>query len=155
MRLQRYAVFLSGLNYEIQHRPAAHNANADSLSRLPLPTERTAVDTTDKLQVNMLHELPIDHTDIRRNTQKDTVLSRVYTSVQTGEWPETKHEFEPYYRRRFELSTQLGCLLWGGARVYPTTPSGGCAERVARNPYGDRENKGTRAQLLLLSQDRQ
>ena len=79
MRLQRYALFLSGLNYEILHRQAAENANADLLSRLPLPTQRTTLDEIDQLQVKMLHSLPIDNTHIKRYTQKDAVLARVYS----------------------------------------------------------------------------
>ena len=62
-------IFLSGLNYEIVHRPAAKNANADSLLRLPLPTERTALEDVDKLQINMLHQQQIDAADIRHCTQ--------------------------------------------------------------------------------------
>ena len=50
-------IFLSGLNYEIVHRPAAKNANADSLSCLPLPTERTALGDVDKLQINTSFQL--------------------------------------------------------------------------------------------------
>ena len=119
MRLQRYALFLSGLNYEILHRPAAENANADLLSRLPLPTQRTALDEIDQLQVKMLHTLPIDNTHIKRYTQKDTVLARVYSYTQTGEWGEREGEFAPYYRRRHELSTQLGVLMWGARVVIP------------------------------------
>ncbi|GFS03076.1 transposon Tf2-6 polyprotein, partial [Elysia marginata] len=37
-RQQRYAVFLSGFDYSIEYRNS--NANADSLSRLPLPTNQ-------------------------------------------------------------------------------------------------------------------
>ena len=145
MRLQRYAVFLSGLNYEIVHRPAAKNANADSLSRLPLPTERTALYDVDKLQINMLQQLPIDATDIRRCTQRDTVLAQVYTSVQTGEWPETEGEYAAYYRRRNELSTQLGCLMWG-ARVIIPPP----LHAATCYTHGNRENKIACSQLFLV-----
>ena len=119
MRLQRYAVFLAGLNYDILHRTAAKNANADSLSRLPLPSQRTAVDTTDKLHINMLQELPIHHKEVRRSTQHDAVLSRVYTSVQTGKWADTDNEFLFYYTRRTDISTQLGCLLWRARVAIP------------------------------------
>ncbi|KAK7004223.1 Pol polyprotein [Biomphalaria glabrata] len=36
-RQQRYAVFLSGFNYTIEFRNSKSHANADGLSRLPLP----------------------------------------------------------------------------------------------------------------------
>jgi hypothetical protein len=34
-RLQRYALFLSGFDYEIEHRSSTQHCNADGLSRLP------------------------------------------------------------------------------------------------------------------------
>ena len=36
-RLQRWAVLLSAYSYEIRFKPTADHANADGLSRLPLP----------------------------------------------------------------------------------------------------------------------
>ena len=35
-RLQRYAIFLSGLNYKIEYKTSVDNANADCLTSLPL-----------------------------------------------------------------------------------------------------------------------
>ena len=136
MRLQRYAVFLAGLNYDILHRTAAKNANADSLSRLPLPSQRTAVDTPDKLHINMLQELPIHHKEVRCRTQQNAVLSRVYTSVQTGKWAETDHEFVLYYRRRTDLSTQLGCLLWRARVAIPPSQCAAVLEEIHKTHAG-------------------
>ena len=36
-RVQRWALTLSGYNYQIEHRPGTKLGNADGLSRLPLP----------------------------------------------------------------------------------------------------------------------
>ena len=47
------------------------------------------------------------------------MLVRVYSYTLTGEWGEREGEFAPYYRRRHELSTQLGVLMWGARVVIP------------------------------------
>ena len=44
-RVQRWALTLSGYNYQIQHRPGKTLGNADGLSRLPLPNSIKEVST--------------------------------------------------------------------------------------------------------------
>ena len=121
-RLQRYAVFLSGLNYAIEHRRGSRHANCDALSRLPLKDNSSTdstLDTTDVLFMNALGDLPIDSADIKRYTQRDVTLSKVYGYLQSGEWIQTDDAFTPYYRRRTELSTFDGCIFWGNRIVIP------------------------------------
>lgn len=54
-RLQRYAIFLQGYNYKIQHIKGSNNLSADSLSRLPINvyTESTE-ETCDNLHLNFI-----------------------------------------------------------------------------------------------------
>ena len=124
MRLQRYAIFLSGLNYTIEYRSAKHHGNADSLSRLPLRSRdnevvNTALDTTDIIAVNLLDQLPVDQKSIKYYTQKDPTLSRVMNFVLTGDWTEKDNEFQAYYRKREELSCHSGVLFWGHRVIIP------------------------------------
>ena len=87
-RLQRWAIQLSGYQYEIRYRSSSENANADGLSRLPLPTTVADQDMqsveliawSDEAQmVNTLKlsSLPITPAKISRATERDCVLSRV------------------------------------------------------------------------------
>lgn len=121
MRLQRYAIFLSGLNYTIQYRSSKENKNCDSLSRLPLNDDdnKSIKDTTEIVQINWLDSLPISSYDIKKHTQRDPVLANVYQYVLSGEFIKTDGQFAPYYHRRNELTTQSGCLLWGSRVIIP------------------------------------
>lgn len=50
---------------------------------------------------------------------KDPVLARVREYILRG-WPKMKSpELIPYTQRQEELSTQEGCILWGGCAVVP------------------------------------
>jgi hypothetical protein len=55
-------------------------------------------------------------------TDRDPILSKVKRWVLSG-WPEhdlsKEVEFKPFVRRRYELSTEDGCLLWGSRVVVP------------------------------------
>lgn len=56
---------------------------------------------------------------IKKWTDKDPVLARVREYILRG-WPKmNSSEFIPYTRRQEELSTQEGCILWGGRVVVP------------------------------------
>ena len=121
MRLQNYAVFLSGLNYSIKYRTTSENGNCDCLSRLPLPTKTTSVktDAADEFEINQLESIPVNANDVKKHTQKDPVLSRVYSFIQSGRWDKQTSEYEPYYNRKTELSTQSGIIFWKNRVVIP------------------------------------
>ncbi|XP_021354167.1 uncharacterized protein K02A2.6-like [Mizuhopecten yessoensis] len=122
-RMQRYALFLSGLTYDIEYKHTKAHGNADSLSRLPLKGEGP-VDSDDDKAINALHisqldQLPVTQTQIRRETIRDPLLSTVYQSVMNG-WedivdPDLKH----YAARKTELTVHQGCLLWGMRVIIP------------------------------------
>ncbi|CAC5415745.1 unnamed protein product [Mytilus coruscus] len=65
-RLQRYSLFLSGHEYEIEFRGTAKHANADSLSRLPLKS--TEVDTSLKMvesfHIAQMEAIPISNKQV-------------------------------------------------------------------------------------------
>ncbi len=79
-RLLRYAVFLQGFDYEVQHITSKENVLADALSRIPLPEcEENDCRQTDKINcacLNQMHQindiLPVKVDEIREETQKDT-----------------------------------------------------------------------------------
>ena len=60
-------------------------------------------------------------TQIAQWTVKDSTLSRVHHVILHG-WPDICLDsvFLPYFRRKEELSTVDGCVLWGSRVVIPT-----------------------------------
>ena len=120
-RIKRWALFLSSYEYTLSFRKTDDHANADALSRLPLPDVpvTTRMEPELVLLAEHLEESPITAKDIRHWTSRDPKLSRVLHNVQYG-WPEKgDRELEPYSARRLELSAYDGCLLWGSKVVIP------------------------------------
>jgi hypothetical protein len=119
-RLQRWAVLLSGYNYDIEY--VASNKNcADALSRMP----QTGLVSTSPDEIAYTHFveqfLPITNNEVRLATSKDSILSRVVIYVQTG-WPNkcTEEQMKHFYNKRNELYVERGCLMWGYRMVIPT-----------------------------------
>jgi len=87
-RLQRYAIFLSGYNYEIQFVKGIDNGNADALSRLPLDTTASSnILESDNYSINLITESikTISDLDICEEIKKDTIIKQVFFSVFTGQ----------------------------------------------------------------------
>ena len=114
-RIQRWALTLGAYNYSIEYKPGQDHANADTLSRLPLPESVLNVPQPAELILLMdtLDNTPVHAAQIRQWTETDPLLSQVREMVLKG-WKEVKmEELVPYQRRKDELSVQDGCLLWG------------------------------------------
>ena len=122
-RLQRWALKLSAYQYKIAHKPGKDNANADVLSRLPLPEyskEVTLLGETVML-LETLQSSPVNAKQIAEWMAKDPVLSKVKKWLSQG-WTNTDdhaEELRPYRQRKEELSLQDGCVLWGSRVVVP------------------------------------
>ena len=121
-RLQRWALTLSAYDYSIQYIEGSKNANADALSRLPLPSTVRDVPIPAEV-VHLMEHLDmslISSSLIRTWTDQDQTLSKVRSWLLTG-WPSHKLEeqFQPFVRRRHELSVEGGGVLWGHRVVVP------------------------------------
>ena len=85
-RLQRWALMLAAYDYSIVYRPGPKLANADCLSRLPMPqsvpTPPVPGDTI--MLLEKMEEFPVNVSQIRTWTNKDPLLSRVRKPVQCG-----------------------------------------------------------------------
>ena len=67
--------------------------------------------------------MPISADDIAVETQKDRTLARIYHYIMNG-WPkERDSDIAPHYMCRDELSAEQGCILWGFACGYTTSPA--------------------------------
>ena len=120
-RIQRWALTLGAYDYAIRYKPGTAHANADVLSRLPLPdsspTEETPGEIT--LSINMLQSLPVLAKDVCSWTTRDPTLSKVRTMLSSG-WKEcTDPALKPFIQRRDGLSLDDGCILWGSRVVVP------------------------------------
>ncbi len=110
-RLQRWAMFLTAHDYEVELRPTNKHGNADCLSRLPLHTNCT---TSAKPTVNTLQigSMPVTAEHLKRATQSDPVLSKVLNYTLKG-WPvQVTPDLQPFFTRQHEITAQDGCLLW-------------------------------------------
>lgn len=123
-RVQRWALLLGGYDYSIQYKPGKCMANADALSRLPLKPPSVEVPRPPEIVslVEYLDTTPLSCAKIKLWTDHDPVLSRIRKWVQEG-WPkefkEGSPELQPFIRRRDELSTEGGCILWGSRVIVP------------------------------------
>ena len=82
-RIKRWSLFLAAYEYTSTFRNTQAHANADALSRLPLPEEPAQSTTPPEvvLLMDCLDDLPVTANDIRVETRKDPVLSKVYQCV--------------------------------------------------------------------------
>ena len=122
-RVIRWSLLLSAYSYELRYRPGKQQANADALSRLPLPDHPQIIPKPAEtvLLMNELSHSPTSATDIRTWTSKDPTLSQVLRATLRG-WREgtpKDPELTHYYDRRHELSVVDGCILWGNRVVIP------------------------------------
>ena len=121
MRLQRWAIILSAFDYSIRFVPSKQNAVADALSRLPLPSTLSGENAIFKVEERLVDSLPITHKEISHTPQVDPVLSKVLEFVRHG-WLQHVEDIrlKHYFNRRFDLSVEQGCLLWGLRVIIPS-----------------------------------
>ena len=122
-RLQRYAMFLAGHDYQIVYRRTQQHCNADGLSRLPVdaPDTDRAEEAVNIFYTSLAEPFPVTAQQIGQETQRDPALMEVHGYVIRG-WPATctRTELQPYYNRRHELSVSQDCLLWGNRIIIPS-----------------------------------
>ena len=119
-RLQRWALILASYNYKIEYRSTTAHADADSMSRLPLP--QTWSPKCENIECFFLEPEVVTNVTsqmVKRETQVDPVLSKVYSYVISG-WPRVVDPtLVPFKNKQDELTTQQGCVLWGTRVVVP------------------------------------
>ena len=88
--MQRWALLLSAYSYEIRFRSTAKHANADGLSRLPLPSTVPLGNSPDPAIFNVaqLQALPVQAQDVAEATRTDPVLRLLLNYLRRG-WPPT------------------------------------------------------------------
>lgn len=126
-RLQRYALFLSGYSFDIKYVKSEENS-ADALSRLPINVKHNNTSSDEfawlgtYLHCIKISSAPIDCDQVKVETQKDTVLKKVYGFVMYG-WPNfllgEDRELQSFYQKRNELTVEIGVVMWCYRVVIP------------------------------------
>ena len=108
-RIQRWALTLSMYEYTLKFKPTTQHANADTLSRLPLPENVTLPLSPETiLLLEFLNKSLVTRDQIRIWTRRDPLLSKVTEYVQ-GHWPDTTEDgINPFKSRQLELTIQEG-----------------------------------------------
>ena len=87
-------------------------------------------------EVEMFHmtvdeTLPVTERELRRETHRDALLSRVVRLVESGwEGVVSQPNFAPYLNRKYELIMHHGILMWGNRVIVPTKLRGRVMETL-------------------------
>ena len=78
-RMQRWAWLLSVYDFEIRYRPTGEHANADGLSRLPIPLSQEEEDSLDAtvFNISQMEALPVTTAQLRYHTRRDPLLDKI------------------------------------------------------------------------------
>ena len=118
----RWAVLLSGYDFDIVFRDSAGKANADFFSRFPIQSQADDDLDPDEHYVfaTTTDELPIAAAEIAEGTKKDSLLVKVYECTSSS-WPGScpSPELKLVWNRRDEISLENGCLSWGRRAIIP------------------------------------
>ena len=92
------------------------------MSRLPIPISTEKEEELSEVSLyslQLVETLPVTANHICKMTRNDPTLSKVFQYTMSG-WPSIPdQQLMPYYRRKYELSVECGCLLWGSRVIIP------------------------------------
>ncbi|KII65712.1 Transposon Tf2-6 polyprotein [Thelohanellus kitauei] len=142
-RIQRWAIFLSGLSFEIHYRHSEENANADAFSRLPLQKYRDNIKTEYPLIAKLSAEFKaINREDLVRETSKDSILSEVLKMHSSNWRNESKNTLiKPYSNRKDVISVCDGCLVMSDRLIIPKCFQNSILQRLHEGHLGVAKTK--------------
>lgn len=135
-RLQRWAARLAAYDFTIHFVKSVENGPADALSRLPLAHKGGDVNSVS--YINLVQEcIPINFHDVRRETNKDVLLSRILGYVKFG-WPSvpTCEDDKPYFARKNEITSDFGCLIYKYRIIIPLSLQSKVLEEIHQGHLG-------------------
>nr|CAI5833063.1 unnamed protein product [Callosobruchus analis] len=118
-RITRWAIILSGYQYDIQYKKGNSICNADGLSRLPIKVQTDIPEFI--YSFNLVNEIPLNADDIRKAINRDILLLKVKDFTLSG-WPTsvTDEQCKPYFKRRNELHVDQNCISLGNRVIIPS-----------------------------------
>ena len=145
--------------YTLKFRPTAQHANADALSRLPLPEmpENVPVPGEFVLLIDQLADAPISATQLKSLTAKDPLLAKVLQFIRYG-WPNSVNDadLKPYFVKTWELTELDGCIIWcSRVLIPPQARDHILAELHGGHPGGARMKSLARRFVWLPGMDQQ
>lgn len=122
-RMFRYALYLSGFDYDIEYKRTEHHSNADYLSRFPVEpvSNVNSKDETYQFQLNQLNTIATETVTpqlIAKETARDSDLKEILSRLSTGTSLETLGLDD------CEYSLQDGCILKGRRVMIPSILQG-------------------------------
>ena len=143
-RIQRWALLLGGYDYTIEYKPGDQQANADSLSRLPLPESPLYVPMPPETihLMETLDSSPITSAQIKQWTRRDPLLSKVKDLLLRGGQHDKDAAISPYSKCWNELSVHDGCLLRGNRVIIPPEGQTPVMELLHEGHPGNARMKG-------------
>ena len=122
-RIRRWSLYLSQFEYRFTFRRTTAHANADALSRLPLPVQPEIQQPPPEMVLlcQHLNDSPIIAKHIQVESNKDPLLSKVQQYILQG-WPDSiasQPALRPFFERKLELSVYQGCIVCGSRVVIP------------------------------------
>ncbi|XP_055306782.1 uncharacterized protein K02A2.6-like, partial [Sitodiplosis mosellana] len=118
-RVQRWALILSGFNYQIKYVKGVDN-EADNWSRIPQLSY--IYECYDANYVNMIEKdnaLRINFKNISVKTRRDPILGKLVQAIENGKVDKLDSNFEAFKSKSLELTVQYGCVMWGFRTVVP------------------------------------
>ena len=124
--------------FTLIHRSGKLLGTADALSRLPIgeATEMSPVPVEWNNLINFMDNSPVTSFMVEEETKRDPILSKVFKLVQHGWEFQSDPEFSAFSKRKDELSTQGGCLLWGSRLVIPKKLQGALLKELHSSHAG-------------------
>lgn len=136
-RLQRWSIQMSMYDYKIVYRPGRKMANADALSRLPIPSDTEVESSIQSIfSLNFTNEIPLSFDDVKLHTQQDPILSQVYKYVMNGFPSKIPDHIQVYKSKEQSLSTENECLFYGNRIIIPESLKSQVLESLHSNHMG-------------------
>ena len=115
-----------GYTFNIEYRKTEDFGQADGLSRLPLKS-KDLFDQFDfgmnvvinRINAEIIAQLPVSAKHITEETAKDVVLSTVKRYMLNGFPNKLEPEYVAFARRKNELSECNGCLMYANRTIIP------------------------------------